>query len=75
MIGDDKSHTNVRNLSPLAIAILRGNLEIVDFFLNLPSCGINVRDDSGRTCLHYACETDFTGIIKHLVVIGADVNA
>lgn len=46
-------------MSPLAIAILWGNLEIMDFFINLPEIGINAKDELGRTALHYSCETDF----------------
>ena len=59
MIGEDKKQASVRNLTPLAISILRGNLEIINFFVNLPNCGVNVPDEFGRTALHYACETDF----------------
>lgn len=59
MVGDDKNQAKVRSLTPLAISILRGNLEIMDFFINLPNCGVNVTDDYGKTAIHYACETDF----------------
>jgi ankyrin repeat protein len=58
MIGEDKTKSNVRNLSPLAIAILKGNLEIVNFIIDLPWIGINAKDELGRTALHYASETD-----------------
>ena len=47
----------------------------MDFFINLPGLGVNAKDELGRTSLHYSCETDFQGLTKHLIVIGADVNA
>jgi ankyrin repeat protein len=59
MIGEDKTKQNIRNLSPLSIAILKGSLEIMDFFINLPGLGVNAKDELGRTSLHYSCETDF----------------
>jgi hypothetical protein len=74
MIGEDKSKANVRSLTPLAISILKGNLEIMDFFINIPWMGVNILDDFGRAPLHYACETEFQGLLKHLIVIGADVD-
>lgn len=75
MVGDDNSRHKVKNLSPLAISIFKGNLEIMDFFLNLPSMGIDAKDELGRTALHYSCETDFQGLTKHLIVSGANVNS
>jgi len=47
MIGEDKTKQNIRNLSPLSIAILKGSLEIMDFFINLPGLGVNAKDELG----------------------------
>ena len=37
--------------------------------------GIDVRDNSGRTALHYAAAAGYTDVAKALVEHGADVNA
>ena len=37
--------------------------------------GIDVRDNSGRTALHYAAAAGYTDVAKSLVEHGADVNA
>jgi ankyrin repeat protein len=47
----------------------------MDFFINLRGIGVNAKDENGRTCLHYACETEFQGIIDYLIKNGADVNS
>ena len=37
--------------------------------------GIDVRDNSGRTALHYAAAAGYTDVARALVDHGADVNA
>ncbi|XP_062592452.1 uncharacterized protein LOC134253884 [Saccostrea cucullata] len=58
---------NIKNESPLFLAIKSGSEEIVHFFAN-------ARDDSSNTPLHIACYRGNTSIAKLLVKGGANLD-
>ena len=51
------------------------NLEIFKYLIEEKKIDINIKNDSGKTVLFYACANDNLELVKYLVEHGADVNA
>ncbi|XP_023311139.1 serine/threonine-protein phosphatase 6 regulatory ankyrin repeat subunit A-like [Anoplophora glabripennis] len=64
---DKNGHT------PLHLAILKGNLEVVNFLVK-HKADVNVTDNSGRTSLQLAAKNGNLDIVKLLIDHGVDVN-
>ena len=59
--------------SPLAIAVTRGNIAIVDLLIR-HGANVNTQDNKGNTPLHYVGVYNFLEIAKLLLDNGADIN-
>lgn len=59
---------------PLAIAVMRNNIEICEKLLELGS-DINVRNPKGQTPLHLAAGWGKPEMVEYLLKKGADINA
>lgn len=62
-------------MTPIAFATTWCFIDIIEFFIDLPSIGVNILDNKKRTPLHYACETDLPDLVKYLVAKKANINA
>ncbi len=71
--GVDVNEKEVRDETPLIIAALAGNGEIVNYLLQR-GAEINARSASGLTALHAAAYVGQTEIVSLLVAKGASVN-
>lgn len=62
--------------SVIHFAAQRGNIAILRYLFDLPfDVGINIRDSSGQSALHYAVQSRRTETIDLLLSNGADINA
>lgn len=52
-----------------------GDLSIVEKLLGADPKSVDVRDENGRTPLHWACQSGHTPVVKYLLEHGADANA
>lgn len=70
------SHSNYRNLSPLAHAVVGGHFEIARLLLDLGHRDQGTPDGEGRSLLHYAAQGGSLDIAKLLFSTGIyDLNA
>ena len=51
-----------------------GYLHIVEYLIEEQNIDKNIRDEQGKTPLHYACIGDRFRIFKYLLSLGADIN-
>ncbi len=71
--GVDVNEKTIRDETPLIVAALAGNGEIVNYLLQR-GADINARNSSGLSSLHAAAYAGHTDIVSLLVAKGADVN-
>ena len=62
------------NATPLQIASVMGNLDIIIILLKKGAL-INLRNNAGLTALHYASLNGYLECVKYLIDNGADINA
>lgn len=62
------------NVTPLMIAILESNQEVIKFILNLPNIEVDAQDNEGHTALILAILNNKEEIARLLVKYGANVN-
>ena len=75
IIGADVNERDVKDETPLIIAILEGKYDVVEVLLKQ---GADINAIGGwwfRTPLHYASEAGYENIVELLISNGADVNA
>ncbi len=71
--GVDVNEKAIRDETPLIVAAIAGNGEIVNYLLQR-GADINARNSSGLSSLHAAAYAGHTDIVALLVAKGADVN-
>src|ERR1700733_2864475 len=64
-----------RGNSPLHIAVISGNLKMVQTLLNHHQTDVNFANNIKRTPLHRAAYRNHQAILKELLKVGADINA
>ncbi|KAL8624145.1 hypothetical protein ACOMHN_020195 [Nucella lapillus] len=65
--GADVNLTDCKNRSPLFLASLWNNLELVKQILNVPNCQVDIVSESGATALHVACMHGHEEVVKLLL--------
>ena len=61
--------------TPLHIAALCGQQEIVNLLIIKYNCPVDIRNEGNETPLHLACYKDHLNVVKTLVEHGADLSA
>ena len=62
-------------LSPLAIAAQCGHTEIMEYLLAVGADINYTEDETGKTILHFACQSDRPNVISYFIEKGLSVNA
>ena len=60
---------------PLHLAVIAGDLDLVNHFITVHGANVNARRGAGFTPLHNAAQRDNVPIVVALAAAGADVNA
>ena len=54
-------------ITPLILATIKGQLEIVEYLLENKQVAVNMKDNDGQTALMYACKNGFPEIVRYLL--------
>ena len=68
-------HPFVMAEDSIHIAAERGDLSVLEYLLDAYPSTVNMRDENGRTALHYASYNGHLDAVKLLVSEGANINA
>ena len=69
--GSSVSETNTSKQTPLHIAAIEGQLQILLYLIEKKKCDVNAKDRDGWTPLHCACHSGHLEIVDQLISHGA----
>jgi ankyrin repeat protein/GTPase SAR1 family protein len=70
LVHDRKADINIQDKwknTPLLLAAMEGKEDVALALITEYNCDSNIKNDSGKTALHYACDTRCLNLVKKLV--------